>query len=380
MNLGVLSHSQKVAPLLVKLYDTHKLYQLAETRSPEARGALAQIVADLLYTELSLREKELVADVLVALIKQAEKDLRQAIAQRLALVDGVPSQVILHLAYDDIEVAEDVLRFSNGLEALDLLYIIESRDAPYWRAIAHRQNLSSQVSVALSDVNDTETHDILIHNNDVILPEDAIRKLSHHAEGNEELARPLLERPEMTKELASLLYLHVGQALRTYIEDHFAGVDPEITGTIAANVSDIVEEMAAPAPIVPIVSEFMPNANTQKAARNASERGQLTPQFMIEHLQRKQYKSFIALFAVYCGISCEKSLEILDQECGQGLAAVARSHRMERRDFLSLYLLTEIYRTEGAVTQAASMAKALAYYDKLEIPVAIKLMSELSEE
>lgn len=379
MNLGVLSHSQKVAPLLVKLYDTHKLYQLAETRTPEARGALAQIVADLLYTELSPREQELVADVLVALIKQAEKDLRQAIAQRLALVDGVPSQVVLHLAYDEIDVAEDILRFSNSLESLDLLYIIESRDAPYWRAIATRKDLASQVSTALSDVADTETHDILIHNDNITLPEDALRKLSHHAESSEDLARPLLSRPEMTKELASLLYLHVGQALRTYIEEHFAGAQPEVAEKIVANAMEVVEEMAAPAPVTPIISEFMPNANTQKAARNASERGQLTPQFMIEHLQRKQYKSFVALFAVYCGVTCEKILEILDQECGQGLAAIARSHRMERRDFLSLYLLTEIYRSEGKMTQAAAMAKALAYYDKLEIPMAIKLMSELTD-
>lgn len=66
-----------VVPLLVRLYDTHNLYTLAgEKQISDACAELTTIMVDLLSIKLSDREKELIADVLLGLMKQAEKDLR----------------------------------------------------------------------------------------------------------------------------------------------------------------------------------------------------------------------------------------------------------------------------------------------------------------
>ena len=46
MNLGVLGKSKSVAPMLVKLYDTHKLYMLADDNTGEAKTELASVVSD----------------------------------------------------------------------------------------------------------------------------------------------------------------------------------------------------------------------------------------------------------------------------------------------------------------------------------------------
>ena len=106
MDLGVLGKSKTVAPMLVKLYDTHKLYKLAGDKSGEAKSELAGVVSDLLRGDLNEREKDLVGDILVTLVRQAEKDLKMAIAERLALIDEAPSQLILELAYEEIEIAK----------------------------------------------------------------------------------------------------------------------------------------------------------------------------------------------------------------------------------------------------------------------------------
>src|SRR5688572_4950053 len=119
MDLSFLDKSSGVTPLLVRLYDSHKLYRLAKDRKPFARAELTSTVSALLDVALSARETELVADVLIALMRQAEKDLRQALAEKLSILDQVPLRLVLQIANDEIDVAAPVLRNSPILGDLD---------------------------------------------------------------------------------------------------------------------------------------------------------------------------------------------------------------------------------------------------------------------
>jgi hypothetical protein len=51
MDSRLFEKSPKVAPLLVRLYDSHKLYELATDDTPLARAELTSAVADLLEAE-----------------------------------------------------------------------------------------------------------------------------------------------------------------------------------------------------------------------------------------------------------------------------------------------------------------------------------------
>src|SRR3989339_1435189 len=62
----------RVAPLLVRLYNTHRVYSLAKDKGTPARSELADIVLEMFETQLSPREAELVTDVLLGLLQQAE--------------------------------------------------------------------------------------------------------------------------------------------------------------------------------------------------------------------------------------------------------------------------------------------------------------------
>ena len=127
MDLSFLDKSSDVTPLLVRLYDSHKLYGLAKDKKPLARAELMSIISDLLGMNLSPRESELIADVLIALMRQAEKDLRQALAERLSMLEKAPLRLILQISHDEIEIAAPVLRNSAVLGELDLIYIIKSK-------------------------------------------------------------------------------------------------------------------------------------------------------------------------------------------------------------------------------------------------------------
>ena len=84
MDLSSFDKSPHMTPLLVRLYDSHKLYGLVKDNKPLARAELTRAVTDLFETKLTAREQELLADVLIGLMRQAEKDLRQALSEKLA--------------------------------------------------------------------------------------------------------------------------------------------------------------------------------------------------------------------------------------------------------------------------------------------------------
>src|SRR6056297_3340090 len=110
MDLSFLSKtSSQVTPILVKLYDSHKLYGLAKDKKPEARGELTSAVVELFDMQLSNNEQELIADVLMELLRQAEIDLREALAHKLAARDDIPLRLALEMANDEIPVAKPIL-------------------------------------------------------------------------------------------------------------------------------------------------------------------------------------------------------------------------------------------------------------------------------
>ena len=215
MTFDVLERTPEVAPLLVRLYDTHNLYSLAGDKdSKEARAELTTVMADLLSINLSQRESELITDVMLALIKQAEADLKAALAERLSIMDHVPLRVILGLANDEITVAEPILRKSPLLHDMDLLYILQAKGVEHGRVIACREGLSATIIDMLADTHDFQIAVNLSGNNGITLTEHAYRIFADMARESEMLARPLLSREDLPQEIAGRLYQFVGDELK----------------------------------------------------------------------------------------------------------------------------------------------------------------------
>ena len=108
-------------PMLVKLHDSHKLYSLAQDKQPLAQSELSTAMAELLDMQTTPREEELIADVLIGLMRQAEIDLREALSEKLSIMENVPLRLALHIANDEISVAKPVLKNSIALGDLDLI-------------------------------------------------------------------------------------------------------------------------------------------------------------------------------------------------------------------------------------------------------------------
>jgi len=368
MDMRLFEKSPQVASLLVRLYDTHKVYDLAKASDPLARAELTSAVAELLenHVHLNNREQELLSDVLIGLMRQAEKDLRSALAERLSIIDDAPLRLVLHLANDDIEVARPVLNKSLALSDLDLIYIAKSKGSGHWQAIASRSQLSPQVIDVLADKKDKDTAIILSTNDRIHLTWHALEILGDMARSNEDLAKPLLMRPELPETIVRKLYDHVSLELRHYIRDYY-GI---LSGESEAVIEDIMVEFST----ADHLERFMPNDQVVLAARQYGAKGNLTLHTMLQSLKRGQISSFIAMFSVYTGISVHTVHEYMKQSCGKGLAVACRAHGIQKSDFAMIYLLTNRMRSDHRIISQSDMANVISYFDQVRPEVAQRML------
>lgn len=361
MDPRLFSQSPDVAPILVRLYDSHRLYSLAKDETPLARAELTSAVVELLEKDLGPRERELISDVLISLMRQAERDLRQAISERLSVIEGAPLRVVLHIANDEIGVAEPMLKNSEVLSDLDLLYIIKGKTPEYWTAIASRRRLSDGVMNVLADTRDSETIKTLSANDGLRLSRHVLEIACEMAEQSEGIARPLLMRSDVPETIARRLYACVGSELKNYIRDYYGLHD------LAASdaVDDIVLEFSGAKQ-----NPFMPSQNAIEAADLFAKTGKLSLQNMMDVLQRGQYASFIAMFARFSGLAVGQVHEMLQESSGKVLAITCRALQLSKGDLSRIYMMTQRVRSADRIVDHKDMMRCLAVYDKIELATA----------
>jgi len=364
MDLNVLDQSSKMTPLLVKLYDNQKLHGLAKDNQPLARAELTSAVTELLQMDLSPRENELVADVLIGLMRQAERDLRCALSERLCLMENVPLRLVLQLANDDIEVAGSILSKSVILSDLDLIYIIKSKGAEYWQSIAKRKTMSDQIINILVDTSEQGTVQNLVENSGITLTEYAIDVMADMAQGDEVLAKPLLQREEVSADVAKRLYQHVGKALKAYIIESY---ELDIDGSVSSMVDNVILEFVEAADES---DDLTPTPSMLNAAQRYKDKELLTIKMMLGSLRRGQIAAFVAQFAKYTGMSPDTVASILKQDSGQGLAVTSRAFDIGKADFISIFLLTNRIRNKGRMVELKDMTKAMNYFTRIDSNVA----------
>jgi uncharacterized protein (DUF2336 family) len=368
--------SQDMAPVLARLNAAYALYRDSRDRRPMARVQLTGVVSDLMALNLSEHEVEMVADVLIALARQAEVDLRKAMAERLSALDNVPVRLVMQMANDEIAVARPVLKSSPVLGEAELTEIIAAKGPAHWQVIAQRAHLPEAVIDRLADTHDHGTAQALAENIEIVLTQHAVGVLADMAQGSEVLALPLLRRAEVPDGVASQLYRHVGHTLKKFILKNYEVDTSALMETLDDVVLEFVEraedrKRAARAKAdrpahttAPGERAFMPTEPMIRAATQFRAKGLLTVQLMLNTLRRGQVPSFVAQFAGYCGLEPEAVLEILHQRRGRGLAVACRAAGVARADFISFYLLTNMVRSSVQTIDLPDLAGAVGVYER----------------
>lgn len=340
------------------ILDPKQLHRFTQDTTEAGRYRLASAVSQF-FNQKDLSETELLlaSEVMLNLIRQAEVDLREALAERLSVQDNIPAEIIVFLANDVISVARPVLQHSPVLKDIDLVYIIASKGEEYWKSIADRHHLSADIADRLIETGNTATILSLIDNQRVTLQKNSMKKIIKVSLKSEELHAPLLRRPEIEGDLATDLYMCVSEALRREIADRFK-INPH---AIEHALGALVEELAAEAKGLQQVTPEMTHL-----AKRFNERGEISPDLMIKTLRRGQISFFVALFSERVGLAPEFVIKLIQKDGGKPFALACRSIRMMKSEFASIFLLSRGIRTGDKIVDQRELAMALKSYDAIK--------------
>ena len=364
-----------VTPALVRLYDQQQILEMSQDTAPEARVELVSIITSLLEMELSPRESELVADVLISLMRQIERDLCAALAHHLAAMDAVPLRLALHMANQSIDVAAPILQHSPVFSDIDLMYIIKSKSADYWQAIAKREGLSRNLTHTLASCKDVDTALALADNQAIALDDQVLRTLIQLAQthSHEDLSYALILRDEMTQDIAKTLYRCASVAIRHHIAEHFE-IPPHELKAIMDQITEDVDQTLTQSRSASVPSDY---DRYLDIARRYKQKGELTIDMMVKTLKRSQHRAFAAQLAVMLGIDLALAAQIVKQKSGKSFAISCKTLEIERNNFLALFMLLSRLRNGGKMVDASVVAKASRDYDSISDENAQTLMHNI---
>ncbi len=336
---------------LVALYNSQDLLNLARDKSNTSREKLIKTLSGIFDAKLGYSELEIASDIVISLVKQAEVDLRATLAKQFSENENLPLRLALTFANDEYIVAQPILEKSPVLNDLDLMYIIQAKGADYWSSIAKRGDLGAVTIKSLSEKRDEKTALSLLENKDITLPEASCAIFMEMSKQSNVLAMPLTQRAELPSEIVRELYSIVGKELQQKLTAQYGDISKEM-GKAQEELSSTLAQNDAVAPTVP---------QDISATR------------ILEALRLGRGPSFKALFSAYSGLKVCMVETLLKQKGGRGLAIVCKARRMDRSDFMTLYMLKSSLINGTKVVDHGDLSKALTTFDRISMDFATKM-------
>lgn len=336
-----------------------RLYELARSGQSTDREALLQGMTGLLHAELTAHERELAHEILLLLLREAEMDLRESLAQQLALEPTCPKALLDFLVYDNpLSVSKPVLQHSTVFTDDDMIEIAKHFDSvDYCRVIALRPQIGEKLAMFLIGADDEDTYLNLLDNKGAQLGSISINWLTSIAIHAPALQSPLLLRPEVTPELAVRLYWHVSDHLRQQILSRFEIPAEKLDKALEYTVAHRKEQKHSVEDI---------SAETLDLSFKMKQQGRITSRQIMDALRKNDVLFFTSLWASLFELKPQRLFEMLKTQPMTTLATLCRAAQMTKADYNTLFLL---WRRQGtpSITNATELGQAMAVFNEMKM-------------
>lgn len=328
----------------------------AADRSPAGRAQLARGMGQWLSrlaAPAAPAIESLAAGILLDLMAEAEIALRQALSEELADAPGAPLALVEWLAADVFAVAAPVLLHNPRLSEDSLISICGRSSASHRQAIARRPIVTPALVEELAKHREVTVLLALLENPGAILPAAALTVIAEEARNWPILQPPLIERPELTGDLAAELYWLVASELKNRLLERF-DLPPAVLDRALGNALEAVIE-----------SSDMPDmATALDMAERLERQGRLTPALLLSALRRQRLTLFIGLFARLLRLPPTAVRQLVAAPDGEALAIAVRALDMPKPAFASLFLLSRGCRPGDKIVTPDELPIALSHFDR----------------
>ena len=337
------------------------LIRLAHSRSQDDRQRLLMGVADLVEAS-GQSSSDIVTDLFMTLVGQVEKEIRQALSERLAEAEWAPPALINILALDEIEIARPVIAKSPLLKDQDLLRLLMESTVEHQIEVARRPRVGATVVDAILDKSEPAVLTALAGNPSADITEPGFKRLVEASRRIAALRAPLTRHPRLNEDLAKQLYAWVGQALRQAIGERFRIDADELDDAIAAAVRN-ASTGGVPVAHQPIRVDPERDEMERRLIAKLDAAGQLRPGYLVRAAREGRISLFENALAVLGGYSVQDIRRAVASNDADLLALACASVGIDRAVFPSMLVEIRI-RTAGKPDGAIRDSSALRLFDQ----------------
>jgi len=281
----------------------------AETRADTAR----KIAAKLDDTDLTEVQRRLVEDVVRAMVRDAEVRVRQALADSLKDNPGVPRDVALRLATDEVAVAAPIIEYSAVLTDGDLLDIVRTKPEDFQLAVARRKSVSQSVAEALVETDNESVVAELVGNEGAEIGEATFQKVLDQYGESERVSAPMAGRRTLPITVTERLVTLVSDTLRDHLMTHH-----ELSADLATDLVLQSRERAT----VGLISNGASKLEIDQLVIQLHANGRLTPSIVLRALCTGDVVFFEESMARLAGISVANARILIHDGGSLGLESL----------------------------------------------------------
>lgn len=310
-----------------------ELLALARNPSADARERLLLGVVALCDARPPAGElSPVLGEIFLTLARQAEREVRKVLSQRLAHADWAPPALINVLALDEIEIARPVLAASPLLKDDDLLRVLVEATLEHQIEVARRPNLGGRVADAIIDRGEPATLTALAFNRTAEISVEGFRRLVEHSRRVAALRGPLTRHPRLTEQLAEQMYLWVGAALRQSICERFQVDEARLAPVIERSVYDARSGTMTPIPANDPDRDEM----ERRLVAKLQGAGQLRAGYLIRSVREGRLGLFVHALAALGGFPVAQVREALAAHSPEALYYACAAAGVDRAVFPAL--------------------------------------------
>jgi len=333
------------------------LVALAQDNAGKARALIVRRLTDIALlpeTQLTPQERQLVDQMLAQLVGHIEVDLRARLAARLAARSDAPSEVIVTLAHDVISVARPLLEKSSALSDSDLVSVIQAQGRDHWVATAKRTSLSSSVTDALIETEESDALMEIARNKGAQFSTAGYERLVGLSEQEPALCDLLIARDDMTPALAHTMFWWASSGLRLEIVNRFTTDRRLLREALDDAIGEGMDAFAEDPDLMRTLSMMAPQRRY----------GPSLGEELLSAARASDLRMVVKLMVQHADIAPQTAAHIVADEGGEALAVCAKALGMTRKEFLQLALLIASQR-DGASRTAAEVNRLTALFDSV---------------
>jgi uncharacterized protein (DUF2336 family) len=281
--------------------------------SPASRAALAAKFGRQYDHLVEGDTRSLAEAVLELLVRDLEKNVRQALAEAVAASANLPRSVATRLARDDFEVARSILQCSPVLSDEDLSEIVRTHAMQYALAVAGREHLSEWLSDLLAETNEPEVVAALTGNPGAQLSVATLRRIAEDYREDRAIQDRLIRRPALPYELVDQLVTAIGARLEWELIQQ-----RRISKSEARQLMAAARDRAT----LSIVTRDHGEKSIERELRHRFTTGELTPEDIVTFLRDGAITKVEAGLALLADIDGARVRQLLYGMDKRGLAAL----------------------------------------------------------